>query len=196
MAMIITSNDTIDISLILYRTINWWVLVHILSCIQVLVQIFEQILYWSDNNDSNVSTFRFEFSDELDLNNFIDEEDEKDNYTYLLYAVLVHKTARIGGGHYVVYINTSISTNNIAPSQQNVTFEIWMNFLLSSSMIFSGVSLMTILYHKQYIIRAFEKSIWKGKREWYAKAGTTTKDTSFRFEFFAEHLSLFISPPP
>lgn len=68
--------------------------------------------------DANVKlNDRFEFSDELDLNKYIDEEGESDDYMFLLYAVLVH-SGDFHGGHYVVYINTSLSANNTAPNQQ------------------------------------------------------------------------------
>ena len=56
--------------------------------------------------------FRFEFPDILCLDEFIDEKDGvKDDYTYVLHAVLVHiGTAQ--GGHYVVYIKTGLTAEN------------------------------------------------------------------------------------
>lgn len=52
--------------------------------------------------------FRFEFRDELVLNEFVDEHGERDDYTYLLHAVLVH-SGDFHGGHYVVFINTNLN---------------------------------------------------------------------------------------
>jgi ubiquitin C-terminal hydrolase len=42
----------------------------------------------------------------LRLNEFIDEQGEQDDYTYLLQSVLVHY-GNVQGGHYVVYINAN-----------------------------------------------------------------------------------------
>jgi ubiquitin carboxyl-terminal hydrolase 7 len=49
---------------------------------------------------------RFEFSETLDLNEFVDSP--SDDFTYVLQSVLVH-IGGTGRGHYVVYINTSPS---------------------------------------------------------------------------------------
>lgn len=53
---------------------------------------------------------RFEFPDTLVLNEFIDEHGVKDDYTYLLHAVLVH-SGDFHGGHYVVFINANLKGN-------------------------------------------------------------------------------------
>ncbi|KAL3121385.1 hypothetical protein niasHT_004969 [Heterodera trifolii] len=62
--------------------------------------------------DSNVKiNDRFEFSEIMDLNEFAesegDDEAQKNDYTYLLYAVLVH-SGDFHGGHYVAFINTNL----------------------------------------------------------------------------------------
>ncbi|GMT06261.1 hypothetical protein PENTCL1PPCAC_28435, partial [Pristionchus entomophagus] len=60
------------------------------------------------NLESNVKVNdRFEFTDLLDLNEFIEKNDEGIDYTYYLHAVLVH-SGDFHGGHYVVYINTDV----------------------------------------------------------------------------------------
>ncbi|KAH7702336.1 ubiquitin carboxyl-terminal hydrolase [Aphelenchoides avenae] len=53
---------------------------------------------------------RFEFPEELILDEFVDERGERDDYTYLLHAVLVH-SGDFHGGHYVVFINTNLKGN-------------------------------------------------------------------------------------
>ncbi|KAF8356289.1 math-33 [Pristionchus pacificus] len=50
---------------------------------------------------------RFEFTDVLDLNEFVRDNDEGIDFTYYLHAVLVH-SGDFHGGHYVVYINTDV----------------------------------------------------------------------------------------
>uniref|UniRef100_A0A914H2D2 Ubiquitin carboxyl-terminal hydrolase 7 n=1 Tax=Globodera rostochiensis TaxID=31243 RepID=A0A914H2D2_GLORO len=62
--------------------------------------------------DSNVKiNDRYEFSESMELNEFAEPEAgeavEKDEYTYLLYAVLVH-SGDFHGGHYVAFINTNL----------------------------------------------------------------------------------------
>ncbi|GMR60650.1 hypothetical protein PMAYCL1PPCAC_30845 [Pristionchus mayeri] len=60
------------------------------------------------NLESNVKVNdRFEFTDLLDLNEFVEKNDEGIDYTYYLHAVLVH-SGDFHGGHYVVYINTNV----------------------------------------------------------------------------------------
>lgn len=51
--------------------------------------------------------FSFEFPDELNLDEFVDEGGVHEDYTYLLHAVLVH-SGDFHGGHYVVFINTNL----------------------------------------------------------------------------------------
>ncbi|KAH7716481.1 Peptidase C19 [Aphelenchoides avenae] len=61
--------------------------------------------------DANVKVNdRFEFPEELILDEFVDERGERDDYTYLLHAVLVH-SGDFHGGHYVVFINTNLKGN-------------------------------------------------------------------------------------
>ncbi|KAI6216025.1 hypothetical protein M3Y94_00454800 [Aphelenchoides besseyi] len=61
--------------------------------------------------DANVKiNDRFEFPPTLQLNEFIDESEAQDDYTYLLQAVLVH-AGDFHGGHYVVYINTNLRSD-------------------------------------------------------------------------------------
>ncbi|KAI1702064.1 BTB/POZ domain-containing protein [Ditylenchus destructor] len=58
--------------------------------------------------DTNVKiNDRFVFPEELKLDEFVGEHGEKDDYTYLLHAVLVH-SGDFHGGHYVVFINTGL----------------------------------------------------------------------------------------
>ncbi|GMT36088.1 hypothetical protein PFISCL1PPCAC_27385, partial [Pristionchus fissidentatus] len=60
------------------------------------------------NLESNVKVNdRFEFSDLLNLNEFVRDNEEGIDYTYYLHAVLVH-SGDFHGGHYVVYINTDV----------------------------------------------------------------------------------------
>ncbi|KAI6227604.1 Ubiquitin carboxyl-terminal hydrolase 7 [Aphelenchoides fujianensis] len=62
--------------------------------------------------DANVKVNdRFEFPPELNLNEFISEGESDEDYTYLLQSVLVH-AGDFHGGHYVVYINTSLRSDN------------------------------------------------------------------------------------
>uniref|UniRef100_A0A1I7SBQ3 Ubiquitin carboxyl-terminal hydrolase 7 n=1 Tax=Bursaphelenchus xylophilus TaxID=6326 RepID=A0A1I7SBQ3_BURXY len=63
---------------------------------------------YDPQQDANVKVNdRFEFPEVLQLNEFIDECGEQDDYTYLLQCVLVH-AGDFHGGHYVVYINTNL----------------------------------------------------------------------------------------
>ncbi|VDM76722.1 unnamed protein product [Strongylus vulgaris] len=56
--------------------------------------------------DANVKiNDKFAFPDKLCLNEFVEDNDE--DYTYSLYAVLVH-SGDFHGGHYVVFINTGL----------------------------------------------------------------------------------------
>ncbi|KAL7070891.1 hypothetical protein ACQ4LE_009950 [Meloidogyne hapla] len=62
--------------------------------------------------DANVKiNDRFEFPDSLDLDEFIEVEEKengaRDEFTYLLHAVLVH-SGDFHGGHYVAFINTNL----------------------------------------------------------------------------------------
>ncbi|CAK5096106.1 unnamed protein product [Meloidogyne enterolobii] len=62
--------------------------------------------------DANVKiNDRFEFTDTLDLTEFIETEEKensaKDEFTYLLHAVLVH-SGDFHGGHYVAFININL----------------------------------------------------------------------------------------
>lgn len=47
---------------------------------------------------------RFEFPDQLPLDEFLQKTDSKDPANYILHAVLVHSGDN-HGGHYVVYLN-------------------------------------------------------------------------------------------
>lgn len=47
---------------------------------------------------------RFEFPDQLPLDEFLQKPDSKDPANYILHAVLVHSGDN-HGGHYVVYLN-------------------------------------------------------------------------------------------
>lgn len=47
---------------------------------------------------------RFEFPDQLPLDEFLQKTDPKDAANYILHAVLVHSGDN-HGGHYVVYLN-------------------------------------------------------------------------------------------
>ena len=47
---------------------------------------------------------RFEFSQRLNLDDFLQSSDKTDRANYILHAVLVHSGDN-HGGHYVVYIN-------------------------------------------------------------------------------------------
>ncbi|CAD5217187.1 unnamed protein product [Bursaphelenchus okinawaensis] len=63
---------------------------------------------YDPQQDANVKVNdRFEFPEILQLNEFIDDGGEQDDYTYLLQCVLVH-AGDFHGGHYVVYINTNL----------------------------------------------------------------------------------------
>lgn len=54
---------------------------------------------------SSFSLFnRFEFPDQLPLDEFLQKPDSKDPANYILHAVLVHSGDN-HGGHYVVYLN-------------------------------------------------------------------------------------------
>lgn len=110
----------------------------------------------NNNTETRVHS-RFEFSDELDLNKYIDEEGESDDYMFLLYAVLVH-SGDFHGGHYVVYINTSLSANNTAPNQQKVSKLIWKEFFVIT-WVFSGVSSMMMSYHEQYTVTQLRQTL-------------------------------------
>lgn len=67
---------------------------------------------YDPHQDANVKiNDRFEFPEVLQLNEFIDECGEQDDYTYLLQSVLVH-TGDFHGGHYVVFINTNLLPDN------------------------------------------------------------------------------------
>lgn len=48
--------------------------------------------------------YRFEFPDQLPLDEFLQKPDSKDPANYILHAVLVHSGDN-HGGHYVVYLN-------------------------------------------------------------------------------------------
>lgn len=50
------------------------------------------------------SLYRFEFPDQLPLDEFLQKPDSKDPANYILHAVLVHSGDN-HGGHYVVYLN-------------------------------------------------------------------------------------------
>lgn len=50
------------------------------------------------------STCRFEFPEQLPLDEFLQKPDAKDPANYILHAVLVHSGDN-HGGHYVVYLN-------------------------------------------------------------------------------------------
>ena len=51
-----------------------------------------------------MSVDRFEFPERLNLDEYLQDADEKDPASYILHAVLVHSGDN-HGGHYVVYIN-------------------------------------------------------------------------------------------
>lgn len=53
---------------------------------------------------SSSSLSRFEFPDQLPLDEFLQKPDSKDPANYILHAVLVHSGDN-HGGHYVVYLN-------------------------------------------------------------------------------------------
>ena len=55
--------------------------------------------------DANIKiNDRFEFPERLNLDEYLQDSDDKDPATYILHAVLVHSGDN-HGGHYVVYIN-------------------------------------------------------------------------------------------
>lgn len=52
----------------------------------------------------SINLNRFEFPDQLPLDEFLQKTDSKDPANYILHAVLVHSGDN-HGGHYVVYLN-------------------------------------------------------------------------------------------
>ncbi|CAJ0914081.1 unnamed protein product, partial [Mesorhabditis belari] len=59
--------------------------------------------------DANVKiNDRLEFPERLNLNDFVDNRSEDNDFTYVLHAVLVH-SGDFHGGHYVVFINTKLN---------------------------------------------------------------------------------------
>ncbi len=47
---------------------------------------------------------KHEYSDEIDLRDFVDENNPKLSYMYSLFAVLVHSGEHSAAGHYYVFI--------------------------------------------------------------------------------------------
>lgn len=64
----------------------------------------------------------------MDLNEFVDEKDgEKDDYTYVLHAVLVH-IGDAQGGHYVVYINAGLTPDYAPGDPDDYRHSTWCKF--------------------------------------------------------------------
>lgn len=90
---------------------------------------------------------RFEFPDQLPLDEFLQKPDSKDPANYILHAVLVHSGDN-HGGHYVVYLNPKgdgkvslTDTRNIFLNNLNETH--WVSFGNWSSICFC-MTLLTI----------------------------------------------------
>lgn len=77
----------------------------------------------------NLLPRRFEFPEQLPLDEFLQKTDVKDPANYILHAVLVHSGDN-HGGHYVVYLNPK------GDGKVSVTAPIVSNFHFTSSHMF------------------------------------------------------------
>lgn len=75
---------------------------------------------------------RFEFPDQLPLDEFLQKPDSKDPANYILHAVLVHSGDN-HGGHYVVYLNPK-GDGKVSVKEPIVRTNFFMHFCTKNSM--------------------------------------------------------------